>query len=41
MTTEGGPSHRLRWWFDDPSNPDRAAAYVGQYLNYGLTLEEL
>ena len=32
---------RSRQWFDHPSNPDLTAIYIGHYLNYGLTLEEL
>jgi len=32
---------RSRQWFDLPSNPDLTAIYIGHYLNYGLTLEEL
>ncbi|WP_197917382.1 IlvD/Edd family dehydratase [Thiosulfatihalobacter marinus] len=32
---------RSRAWFDNPDNADMTAIYVGHYLNYGLTLEEL
>jgi dihydroxy-acid dehydratase len=32
---------RSQSWFDNPDNPDLTAIYVGHYLNYGLTLEEL
>lgn len=32
---------RSRAWFDNPSNPDMTALYLGWYLNYGLTREEL
>jgi len=32
---------RSRAWFDNPANPDMTALYLGWYLNYGLTREEL
>jgi dihydroxy-acid dehydratase len=32
---------RSRAWFDNPDNPDMTALYLGWYLNYGLTREEL
>lgn len=32
---------RSQSWFDNPDNPDLTAIYVGHYLNYGLTLDEL
>ncbi|WP_300514966.1 IlvD/Edd family dehydratase [Aliiroseovarius sp.] len=32
---------RSRKWFDNPDNPEMTAIYVGHYLNYGITLEEL
>ncbi|MEN5364155.1 IlvD/Edd family dehydratase [Brevundimonas intermedia] len=32
---------RSQAWFDNPSNPDMTALYLGWYLNYGLTPEEL
>jgi dihydroxy-acid dehydratase len=32
---------RSRAWFDNPANPDMTAIYLGWYLNYGLTREEL
>ncbi|MDU9005097.1 IlvD/Edd family dehydratase [Sedimentitalea todarodis] len=32
---------RSQQWFDNPDNPGMTAIYVGHYLNYGLTLEEL
>lgn len=32
---------RSRRWFDDPANPSMTALYLGWYLNYGLTREEL
>ena len=32
---------RSRRWFGDPSNPNLTAMYLSNYLNYGLTLEEL
>lgn len=32
---------RSRRWFDDPANPGMTALYLGWYLNYGLTREEL
>ena len=32
---------RSRAWFDNPANPDRTALYLGWYLSYGLTREEL
>lgn len=32
---------RSQEWFDNPDNPDLTAIYVGHYLNFGLTLEEL
>lgn len=32
---------RSQNWFDNPDNPDMTAIYVGHYLNYGLTLDEL
>jgi dihydroxy-acid dehydratase len=34
-------SLRSRAWFDNPANPDMTAIYLGWYLNYGLTREEL
>jgi dihydroxy-acid dehydratase len=36
-----GPRLRSRAWFDNPANPDMTALYLGWYLNYGLTREEL
>jgi dihydroxy-acid dehydratase len=35
------PGLRSRAWFDNPANPDMTALYLGWYLNYGLTREEL
>ncbi|WP_404478442.1 IlvD/Edd family dehydratase [Novosphingobium sp. BL-52-GroH] len=35
------PNLRSRAWFDNPANPDMTALYLGWYLNYGLTREEL
>jgi dihydroxy-acid dehydratase len=32
---------RSRAWFDNPDNPDMTALYLGWYLSYGLTREEL
>lgn len=32
---------RSRAWFDNPEKPDMTAIYLGWYLNYGLTREEL
>ena len=32
---------RSQQWFDNPDNPSMTALYLGHYLNYGLTLEEL
>lgn len=32
---------RSRQWFNNPDNPSMTAIYLGHYLNYGLTLEEL
>jgi dihydroxy-acid dehydratase len=32
---------RSRRWFGDPTNPNLTAMYLSNYLNYGLTLEEL
>ncbi len=32
---------RSQQWFANPENPGMTALYVGHYLNYGLTLEEL
>lgn len=32
---------RSRAWFDNPANPDMTALYLGWYLSYGLTREEL
>ena len=32
---------RSRKWFNNPDNPEMTAIYVGHYLNYGITLEEL
>jgi Dihydroxyacid dehydratase/phosphogluconate dehydratase len=32
---------RSRSWFDNPDNPDMTALYLGWYLSYGLTREEL
>lgn len=32
---------RSRKWFNNPDNPEMTAIYVGHYLNYGVTLEEL
>lgn len=32
---------RSQQWFDDPARPDMTALYLGWYLNYGLTREEL
>ncbi|SHH65493.1 IlvD/Edd family dehydratase [Cognatishimia maritima] len=32
---------RSQEWFDNPDHPDLTAIYVGHYLNFGLTLEEL
>lgn len=32
---------RSRAWFDNPDNPDMTTLYLGWYLNYGLTREEL
>lgn len=39
--TASGPKLRSRAWFDNPANPDMTALYLGWFLNYGLTLEEL
>jgi dihydroxy-acid dehydratase len=36
-----GRTLRSRAWFDNPANPDMTALYLGWYLNYGLTREEL
>jgi dihydroxy-acid dehydratase len=36
-----GRQLRSRRWFDDPSDPAMTALYLGNYLNYGLTREEL
>jgi dihydroxyacid dehydratase/phosphogluconate dehydratase len=44
MTTENGDSKRRlrsRRWFGERSDPSLAAIYIGNYLNYGLTREEL
>ena len=41
MSSETGPRLRSRAWFDNPASPDMTALYVGWYLNYGLTREEL
>ena len=35
------PALRSRNWFDNPGKPDMTAIYLGWYLNYGLTREEL
>jgi len=35
------PVLRSRAWFDNPANPDMTALYLGWYLSYGLTREEL
>lgn len=32
---------RSQQWFNDQDHPDLTAIYVGHYLNFGLTLEEL
>lgn len=32
---------RSRRWFDDPSDPAMTAIYIGNYMNFGITLEEL
>ena len=42
-STAQGDARRLRSraWFDNPANPDMTALYLGWYLNYGLTREEL
>ncbi len=32
---------RSQEWFDNPANPDMTALYLGRYLNFGLTREEL
>jgi dihydroxy-acid dehydratase len=32
---------RSQQWFNNPENPGMTALYIGHYLNYGLTLEEL
>ena len=32
---------RSRAWFENPANPDMTALYLGWYLSYGLTREEL
>lgn len=36
-----GKKLRSRAWFDNPDNPDMTALYLGWYLSYGLTQEEL
>lgn len=41
MTTNNQRPFRSRAWFDNPDNPDMTALYLGWYLNYGLTREEL
>lgn len=41
MTTNNQRPLRSRAWFDNPDNPDMTALYLGWYLNYGLTREEL
>lgn len=37
------PKRRLRSrdWFDNPANPGMTALYLGHYLNFGLSVEEL
>jgi dihydroxy-acid dehydratase len=37
------PKRRLRSraWFDNPENPGMTALYLGHYLNFGLSIEEL
>ena len=35
------PKLRSAAWFDNPDNPGMTALYLGWYLNYGLTQEEL
>lgn len=32
---------RSQRWFDDPSDPGMTALYLGNYMNFGLTREEL
>ena len=43
MTENHKPTRSLRSraWFDNPANPQMTALYLGWYLNYGLTREEL
>jgi dihydroxy-acid dehydratase len=43
MSSNPNSNHTLRSraWFNNPANPDMTALYLGWYLNYGLTREEL
>ena len=40
MTTSNGRLRSQAWW-DDADNPAMTALYLGRYMNYGLTREEL
>ncbi|MBO6509677.1 MAG: dihydroxy-acid dehydratase family protein [Roseibium sp.] len=41
MSDTKHPKLRSAAWFDNPDNPGMTALYLGWYLNYGLTQEEL
>ena len=41
MTDTQKPKLRSRAWFDNPDNIDMTSLYLGRYLNFGLSLEEL